>query len=69
LDGLKHLVNAGDYQAKLENEIERLEQGDITSAGWKYSWNIGVGALINCHVVVRSGKQSLEQCRQERRNL
>lgn len=45
LDGLKELVNVGDYQTKLQNEIERLEQGDITPVGWNYLWNIGVSEI------------------------
>jgi hypothetical protein len=45
LDGLKALVNTGDYQAKLQNEIERLEQGDITPPGWSYLWNIGISEI------------------------
>jgi hypothetical protein len=45
LDGLKELVNVGDYQAKLQNEIEQLELGDITPVGWNYLWNIGVSEI------------------------
>ncbi|MFT5136117.1 MAG: hypothetical protein ACI8XV_001146 [Arenicella sp.] len=47
LDGLKELVNAGDYQAKLQNEIERIEQGDITPVGWNYLWNIGTSEIYS----------------------
>ena len=61
IDSLRKLRNAGDYEGRLQDEIKRLEQGDITPNGWHYLWNIGASeiycdqhtstgdAIIQCH--------------------
>ena len=41
LDGLRALVEKGDYEGRFQNEIERLQQGDNTPKGWYHLWNIG----------------------------
>jgi hypothetical protein len=44
-EGLRVLAQGGDYETKLQNEIERIEQGDTTPAGWHYLWNIGASEI------------------------
>ena len=41
--GLKELAAAagGDAKARVQNELERLAQGDITPPGWHYLWHLG----------------------------
>ena len=45
LDGLRVLVKGGDCETRLQSEIERLEQGNTTPAGWHYLWNIGASEI------------------------
>lgn len=40
-EGLAALRDAGDFQDIVANEIERLDQGDITPAGWQHLFNVG----------------------------
>lgn len=40
-DGLQSLLEYGDVEGCLQSELDRLQQGDTTPAGWKYLWHIG----------------------------
>ena len=41
LDCLRALRKTGDHEQRLTCEIDRIENGDVTPAGWYPLWNIG----------------------------
>lgn len=41
LEGLRVLAVSGDLFGYLRAEIDRIEQGDTTPAGWRYLWQLG----------------------------
>lgn len=41
LQGLRALAAVADPGGRLRREIERIEQGDTTPAGWRYLWHVG----------------------------
>ncbi|SDU01833.1 Protein of unknown function [Pseudomonas pohangensis] len=60
-EGLQQLLAHGDYQGRIQAELQRIEQGDTTPPGWHYLWHLGPGeiyrqqqdahgqACIHCH--------------------
>ncbi len=60
-DGLKALRAVGDTKGRIQDELERFEQGDTTPPGWHYLWHLGPAeiyqsrsdeankACIHCH--------------------
>lgn len=65
--GLCALLDQGDYQGRVQNELDRLAAGDTTPPGWQYLWNLGPAeiyrqrndatgkACIHCHTQQDTG--------------
>lgn len=47
LVGLLALAGSRDADARVQAEIERIEQGDTTPAGWRYLWHLGPGEIYS----------------------
>lgn len=48
-EGLQQLLAHGDYEGRIEAELQRIEQGDTTPPGWHYLWHLGPGEIYRQH--------------------
>tara|TARA_R110001592_G_scaffold337300_1_gene623453 strand:+ start:44512 stop:45681 length:1170 start_codon:yes stop_codon:yes gene_type:complete len=67
LESLRALQQAGDYEQRLQSEIDRIEAGDLTPEGWYHLWHVGPSEIyrdghgeegspcIHCHTAGSTG--------------
>ena len=46
-DGLRSLLEQGDVDGRLQDELDRIQQGDMTPDGWRYLWHIGPAEIYS----------------------
>jgi hypothetical protein len=59
--GLRKLLETGDVQGRVGDELARIEQGDTTPPGWHYLWHIGPAEIYRHHAA--EGRSDCIYCR------